>query len=276
MEVEQPGPGVEDLLDLVAVPGLLAGHQADVEVVAVDPQVELVEGAHGRPAVLVAEGDRDEAVLLHLRAEGLELVERLGLLVAVLLEDALAVEDRPRVVGRRDEVLLAVVAGRGLLERVGHPGARQVLPDVGDVAREALGGEEPHPVAGEPHPHVVGRALEVVVDVLLEGVVVDRVDLGRQAGVGLLEGVHDGLDGGLRHGVGLVGADRHGAGGGTAGAGAAAAATTGGEQGGRGEERPGAERAAQQGPTAHAADGGRDEAGEVLGLGGGAGHDGLL
>ena len=41
---------------------------------------------------------------------------------------------------------------------------------------EALGGEEPHPVAGEPDEHVVRAALEVVVDVLLEGVVVHGVD----------------------------------------------------------------------------------------------------
>src|SRR6478672_11397323 len=109
---EDAGPRVEDLLDLRVGPVLLARHQADVEVVAVDAQVDLVERAHGGPAVLVAEGDRVEAVLLHLRAERVELVEGLGDLVALVLEDALAVEDRPRVVGDRHEVLLAVGTGR--------------------------------------------------------------------------------------------------------------------------------------------------------------------
>ena len=57
-------PGVEHGLDLRVRPLLLAGHQVDVEVVAVQPQVEDVERAHRRPAVLVAEGERDEAVRL--------------------------------------------------------------------------------------------------------------------------------------------------------------------------------------------------------------------
>src|SRR6476620_5048382 len=225
VQVEHPGPGVEDRLDLVAVPGLLARHQADVEVEAVDPHVELVEGAHRGPAVLVAERDRDQTVLPHLGAEGLELVQGLGRLVAELGEHALAVEDGPRVVGRRHEVLLAVVSGGGLLQGVRH--AAEVLPDVRDVAGEVLAGEEAHPVPREPGPHVVRGALEVVVDVLLERVVVDRVDLDRQSGVGLLEGVHHGLDRGLGHRVGLVGPQGHGAGGLTGGRGAGVAAAGG-------------------------------------------------
>ena len=46
-------------------------------------------------------------------------------------------------------------------------------------------GEELHPVAGEPGEHVVRRALQVGVDVVLERLVVLRVHLGGQA-AGLL------------------------------------------------------------------------------------------
>ena len=88
---------VEDRLDLRVRPLLLAGHQPDVEVVAVEPEVEDVERAHRRPAVLVAEGERDQAVRLDLRGERLELVEGLRDLVALLRRKALAVEDRPRI-----------------------------------------------------------------------------------------------------------------------------------------------------------------------------------
>ncbi len=256
-------PRVEDLLDLVGVPCLLARHQADVEVVAVDAQVELVERAHRRPAVLVAERDRDEAVLLHLGAEGVEVVEGLGDLVAVLGEHALAVEDRPRVVGGRHEVLLAVVTGGGLLERVAQ--SRESTPDVGDVPREVLGGEEAHPVSREPREDVVGRSLQVVVDVLLERVVVDRVDLHREPRVGLLEGVDDGLDGGLWHGIRLVGPESDRSRCLARGGGPVAAA--GGQQGWRGEQGSSPHCAAQEGSAADAADGRGHEAREVLGLG---------
>ena len=97
----------------------------------------------------------------------------LGRRVPLLLPDRLAVEDRPRVVGLWREVLLAVVAGGRGLERVVDPVQR---PDVTDVADQAAGGEELHPVAGEPGEDVVRAALEVVVDVLLERVVLDVVD----------------------------------------------------------------------------------------------------
>ena len=52
------------------------------------------------------------------------------------------------------------------------------LPDVVDGAEQILGGEELHPVAREPGDHVV-RVLQVGGDVLLEGVVVDLVELDR-------------------------------------------------------------------------------------------------
>src|SRR5215211_2890795 len=263
---QQPLPGVEHLLDLGRVPGLLAGHQVDVELVAVDTQVELVEGAHGRPAVLVGEGDRDQAVLVHLLGQGDQLVEGLGGLVALLLPDRLAVEDRPRVGGQGHEVLLAVVAGGGLLEGLAHP--REAAVDVTDVAGQALGGEEPHPVAGEPGEHVVGVALQVVVDVLLEGVVVDGVDLhghprgGQHVGVGL-----------LGHRVGLVGAEGHL----LAGAAATAvvvATAAGREQAGERHSRSGAHGPLEEAAAAEAGRGHRrrDETGEVLGLRPGTGH----
>jgi len=147
---EQRSPGVEDLLHLGRVPGLLALHEVDVELVAVDPQVEGVEGAHRRPAVLVGEGERHELVLLHLLGQGGQLVEGLGDLVALLLPDGLAVVDGPWVVRLGHEVLLPVLAGRGLLERIRYAGERP------DVADETARGEELHPVAGEPREHLLG------------------------------------------------------------------------------------------------------------------------
>jgi hypothetical protein len=47
--------------------------------------------------------------------------------------------------------------------------------------RQPALGEEPHAVAGEPGEDVVRAALQVTVDLLLEGVAVDRVDLDRAA-----------------------------------------------------------------------------------------------
>ena len=70
VERQQGLPGLEDGLDLRVGPLLLAGHQVDVELVAVEAHVQDVERAHGRPAVLVPERERDEAVRLHLRRRG--------------------------------------------------------------------------------------------------------------------------------------------------------------------------------------------------------------
>ena len=170
-------------LTFCVLPRLLAGHQVDMELIAVDAHVDDVEGAHRRPAVLVGERDRGEAVLLHLGTEGLELVEGRGDLVALLLPHARAVEDCPRVVVQRHEVLLAVVARRRRLEGVGELAA-DLRPDVRDVAGQALRGEEPHPVPGEPGEDVIRLALEIGVDVLLERVVVDGVDRPLHAAVG--------------------------------------------------------------------------------------------
>src|SRR3954451_8099255 len=240
---QQRPPGVEDLLHLGRVPGLLALHQVDVELVTVDPQVEGVERAERRPAVLVGEGDRDQPVLLHLLGESRHLVERLRRLVALLLPHGLAVEDRPRVVRHRHEVLLAVLARGRLLERVRDPVDR---PDVTDVADQAAAGEELHPVAGEPAEDVVRAALQVVVDVLLEGIVVDRVDLHLHAlllgEVGRLRLILLG-----ERGAALVRAPGHGAArlaaaAATAGAAATAPAAAGGQAGRRRQS----ERSAEQ------------------------------
>ena len=178
---QQRAPLLEHGLDLVAVPGLVPGHQAHVEVEAVEAHVEDVEGAHRRPPVLVAEGERRDALALHVVHERHEVVVVGRRLPAVLVEDGLAVEDRPRVVAHRHEVLLAVRRGRGLLEGVVEAVDGPLVAEVGD---QAVLGELGHPEAGEPGEHVVRRALEVGVDALLERVVVDGVD--RDLGVGLL------------------------------------------------------------------------------------------
>src|SRR5262249_12703554 len=70
--------------------------------------------------------------------------------------------------------------------------------------------EELHAVPGEPREHVVRMALQVAVDLLLEGVVVDGVDLHLDAGVRreLPAGGSKRLDAG----AGLVRPERHRAG----------------------------------------------------------------
>ena len=81
-----------------------------MEVIPVEAKVEDVEGAHGRPAVAVAESERSEAVRLHLGAQGEEVVTGGRNRVALVREEALAVEDAPRVVVDRDAVDLLVIA----------------------------------------------------------------------------------------------------------------------------------------------------------------------
>jgi hypothetical protein len=240
-----------------------------VELVAVDAQIQLVEGAHGRPAVLVGEGDRDQAVLLHLLGQRDQLVQGLGRLVAPVLPERLAVEEPPRVGGQGHEVLLAVLTGGGGLHGLAHPG--DAAPDVADVAGQALGGEELHPVAGEPGEHVVGVALQVVVDVLLEGLVLDGAGLDRQSRL-LLEGRgHLGV-GLLGHLVGLVGAEGHLLG--AAAAAAVAATAAGGQDAGERHGRAGAKGSLEEAAPAEAAHRRRrrDETGQVLGLRPGTGH----
>ena len=147
-----------------------------MELVAVDPHVEDVERAHRGPAVLVRERDRRQPVRLHLLGERDELGPRLRDRVALRLPEALPVVDRPGIVLVRHEVLVPVEARRGGLEGRRHL-RRQRLPDVVDRRREALRREELHPVAGEPREDVVRAALQVGVDLLLEGAVGDGVGL---------------------------------------------------------------------------------------------------
>jgi hypothetical protein len=105
-----------------------------VEVEAVEPHVENIEGPHGRPAVLVAEGERRDVLALHVLHERHQVVPGAGGLEAVLLEHRFAIEDRPRVVADRHEVLLAVRGCRGLLEGVAHALDRPHVAEVGDLA----------------------------------------------------------------------------------------------------------------------------------------------
>jgi hypothetical protein len=162
-----------------------------MELVAIEPHVDVVEGAHGRPAVLVGEADGNDAVRLHLRGEGLEGVKGLRHLVPLLRPEALPVEEPPGVVVVGYEVHLAVRPGGGLLQRIGVVAA-DGFPDVVDGREEALACVELHAVAGEPGKRIVRRALQVGVDLVLEIVVGHHIGGYLLAGLGR-EGVGDGL-----------------------------------------------------------------------------------
>src|SRR2546430_2586981 len=231
--VEKAGPQLEDVLDLVAGPRLLAGHQVDVELVPVGPHVQVVEGAHRRPAVLVGEAERGgDPVLLHLLHERDELVPRTRRLVALRVEGALPVEHRPGVVVERHEVLLAVRACRRALEPLAEAG--QPRPDIADVREEALLREELHAETGEPGGHVIRVGLQVPGDVRLVVVVRHGIDLDRVARL-LLVGIHRVLDALLGLRVRVVGPEADGLLGATTTARAATAAATRREQSGQGD-----------------------------------------
>ena len=120
-------------------------------------------------------------------------------------ERALVVEDHPRVVVDRHEVVVAVKA---LAQRLGRgvEVAADLVPYVVDGLEEALGREVLHAVPGEPGRQVVGRALQVRRDVVLERVVVDSVN--RDLDVGrLLRTRHQGREGLLGRRVGVVRAE---------------------------------------------------------------------
>ena len=113
-------PLLEDRRDLRVGPLLLAGHEVDVEVVPVHAQVQDVERAHRGPAVLVARtrsASRPSFWICLPRVLRSSHVARDG--VALLGEDALPIEDRPRIVVDRHPVDLAVVAATDLGEAVG-------------------------------------------------------------------------------------------------------------------------------------------------------------
>ena len=177
-----------------------------MEVVAVQPKVEDVEGAHGRPTVLVAEGERRQAVRLHLRAEGEEIGPGRRDGVTLGREDALPVEDAPRVVVDRDAIDMLVVADDRVRE-AGRVVGRNLGPKIVDRGGKTLVREEAHPVAGEPEEDVVRGGAQVVVDLILERVVVDGVHRRVKARGGLERGV-DGLDAGEVRGVRVVVAER--------------------------------------------------------------------
>src|SRR5690606_41185731 len=72
-------------------------------------------------------------------AQRVELVPRRRRFHAPLLEGRLLVEDRPPVVARGHEDLLAVGVARQAAQRVGEAGAGAVaLPQAGDVEQQAL------------------------------------------------------------------------------------------------------------------------------------------
>lgn len=191
-----------------------------------------------RPAVLVTEGERHQAVLLHLLGERPVLVKGLGDVISLVPEHALPVEDGPRIVVVRHQILLAVQARRLFLQRIGE--SVEVPPKIADVGEQSLLREVLHTVAREPHEDIVRGALEIAVDVLLEVLVVDGIDPHRLLGLLLvrLEGLGEGL---LRHGVRGVGAHRD----------AAGAAAAGGEQGREGHGARADRRAPQQRPAGH-------------------------
>ena len=131
VERQERFPLREDVLHALVGPALPAGHQVHVELVAVQAEVELVERAHRRPAAVVAERERDDARVLHVRRQGHQVLHgrrpptrspRTGS----------GGSGCPSVVGPRHEVELAVLPGRGELEALGHGVVQARLPDVVD------------------------------------------------------------------------------------------------------------------------------------------------
>src|ERR1700687_1275496 len=122
-------------------------------------------------------------------------------------EDILAVEDRPGVVVDRDGINVAVVAGH-LSRKPGRVIRFHRGPCIVDRRRQALVGEETHPVTGEPGEYILRGALEVRAYRVLEGAVVDGVDRDLGAAVGGHEVVDERLQTGLRCSVGGVATDR--------------------------------------------------------------------
>ncbi len=178
LQRQQIGPGRENLLDLVVGPALLAGHQVHVELVAVQAEIELIEGAHRRPAAIVGEGERRDVLFLHGARQGLQLVEGGRWRPAILLEEARAIVDAPGVVVVGHEVELAVIAGRCQLESGRHGVVQSLAPDIVDRAEQILRREIAHAIAGEPRDDII-RVLQIGGDVLLVGIVVGGVDLDR-------------------------------------------------------------------------------------------------
>ena len=151
-----------------------------MEVVSIGAHVDHVEHTHLRPLAVVGRGQRRDPVRLHLRRESFKFGKcgRNG--IALLGKQTLAVMDAPRVIVERHEVLIAIVAGARALKSIGKFG--QICPHVGDVANKPLVGEIAHPIPSEP-AHYIVRVLEVVGDVFLIRVVIDRIDADRHRAV---------------------------------------------------------------------------------------------
>src|SRR5439155_10813951 len=98
---------------------------------------------------------------------------------------------------------------------------------------QALVRKKAHPVSGEPCEHILRRALQIGGDLVLEGAVVNRVQLHLGAAVGGREGVDDRLDPCLRAGVGPIAAQRHVSAGGRDAAASRRGRAAGGEEGGQ-------------------------------------------
>ena len=154
-----------------------------MELVAVEAHVQDVERAHGRPAILVGEGERDQAVGLDLLGQLHELVPGLRDCVTLLREQALPIEHDPRVGNDRHGVFLAVITLGGLGHALRVVGADR-LPDVVDRSQQAVAGREPETLTGEPLHDVLGRALHERVELILEIVVIRDGDGGGDARLG--------------------------------------------------------------------------------------------
>ena len=74
VERQETCPLREDVLHAVVGPALLAGHQVHVELVAIHAEVELIERTHRRPPAVIAERERDNALVLHVRRQRLQLI----------------------------------------------------------------------------------------------------------------------------------------------------------------------------------------------------------
>jgi len=160
-----------------------------VELVAVDARVQHVERAHRFPAALVAGGETDEALRLHAVEHLHEIVPVVDAIRidAEFGEHRLAEVQAPRVPRLRNEVLLAVETGRRDLVRLCVLVA-DLVPHVGEVDEQTLLGEELHAEAGHPLEGVIRGSLQVLRQVVLEGIRLGRVVGDRVAGLRLVRG----------------------------------------------------------------------------------------
>ncbi len=133
--------------------GHLARGQLHVELIAVHPQVQIVEPATGGPQGLCSDRKGRDARRFQLFAGSQQLGPGLGRGDALLGKDIGAVVDAPLVVGIGHAPFLAVDRhrrGRGfqlLVEAIGGP-------DIAHVLEEARTNEGRHAIAGIPSRHI--------------------------------------------------------------------------------------------------------------------------